>query len=81
MLVEWKKPVCSSEGVDSKGRVSTLKAFFSVHWVRFIRTDMYAADLLTTAIQERPECLHIAQSGRNDKLLDVVVLKEIANRR
>lgn len=30
MLVEWKKPVWSSDGVDSNGSVSTVKVFVSV---------------------------------------------------
>lgn len=31
MLVEWKKPVCSSDGVDSNGRVSTANELVSVN--------------------------------------------------
>jgi hypothetical protein len=30
MLVEWKNPVCISEGVDSKERSSTSKELLSV---------------------------------------------------
>lgn len=30
MLVEWKKPVCFSDDVDSKGRVSTVNLLVSV---------------------------------------------------
>lgn len=29
ILVEWKNPVCSSDGVDSNGNASTLNAFSS----------------------------------------------------
>lgn len=31
MLVEWKKPVWSSDGVDSNGRVSTANELVSVN--------------------------------------------------
>lgn len=34
MLVEWKKPVCFSDDVDSKGRVSTVNLLVSVESAR-----------------------------------------------